>query len=138
LNILPPSVAASDPLTGLSGTDLLLTDDGDLALNSYGDFLISYGLTNLIQALRILFTTTLNSFLIHPEYGLGVQPGTSISDLNVQELFKQINSQVTQDPRFASVTSLQIQANPPNLTISLGVSLPNMQGTLPVSFQLAA
>lgn len=138
LNILPPGIAASDPLTGLSGVDLLLTDSGDLALNSYGDFMISYGLTNLIQALRILFTTVLNTFLIHPEYGLGVRPGTSISDLNIQQLFEQINSQVTQDPRFAAVTGLQIQANPPNLIISLGVSLPNQQGTLPVSFELAA
>jgi len=138
LNIVPPGIAVSDPLTGLSGVDLLLTDSGDLALNNYADFMISYGLTNLIQALRILFTTVINSFILHPEYGLGIRPGTSISDLNIQQLYEQINSQVTQDPRFSSVTSLQIQASPPTLSISLGVSLPGMQGTLPVNFQLGA
>lgn len=138
LNITPPAVSQNDPLTGLSGVDLLLTDSGDLVIDNNGDFLVSYGLTNLIQALRILFSTTLNSFLIHPEYGLGVTPGTSISDLNLQQLYQQINSQITQDPRFAGVNNLQISADPPILSISLGVTLPNQSGVLPLSFQLAA
>jgi hypothetical protein len=138
LNILPPAEAQSDPLTGLSGVDFLLTESGDIVLDQFANFQISFGLTNLIQALRILFTTTLNSFLIHPEYGLGVSPGTSVSDINIQQFYQQINSQVLQDPRFASITGLQITANPPILTISLGVSLPGNNGTLPISFQLAA
>lgn len=138
LNVIPPSEAQSDPLTGLSGVDFLLTESGDLVLDQFADFQISFGLTNLIQALRLLFTTTLNSFLIHPEYGLGVSPGTSISDINIQQFYGQINSQVLQDPRFAAISSLQITANPPVLTISLGVKLPGNNGTLPVSFQLAA
>jgi hypothetical protein len=137
-NIIPPGVAANDPLTGLSGVDLLLTDSGDLALDNYGDFMVSYGLTNLIQALKILFTTTLGTYLIHPEYGLGIRPGTSVSDLNLTTLYQQINNQVTQDPRFSAVSNLQIQVNPPTIAISLGVSLPGQQGVLPVNFELGA
>lgn len=137
-NIVPPGIAVNDPLTGLSGTDLLLTNTGDLALTQYGDFMISYGLTNLIQALWILFSTVINSYLIHPEYGLNIRPGTSISSLNIQQFYQQINTQITQDPRFAGVTSLQIQASPPILTISFSVSLPGVNGSLPVSFELGA
>lgn len=137
-NVIPPPVAANDPLTGISGVDLLLTEAGDLALDNYGNFLISYGLTNLIQALRILFSTILNSWICHPEYGLGIAPGTSVSDLNLQQIYQQINSQITQDPRFSSISNLQIMLNPPVLSINLVVALPNQSGVLPLTFQLAA
>jgi hypothetical protein len=137
-NIIPPGIAANDPLTGLSGVDILLTNSGDLALNNYGDFMISYGLTNLIQALYILFNTTLSSFLIHPEYGLGITPGMSVANFNVQQFYEQINGQISQDPRFSTIDKLQVQVNPPTLSISLVISLPGNNGTLPVSFQLAA
>lgn len=136
---LPPTVSLSgDPLSQISGVDFLLDEDGDLVLDAYGNFLLSYGMTNIIQALRILFSTTLNSFIVHPDYGLGVSPGTSISDLNIQELYKQINSQIQADPRFSGVTALQIQASPPNLSISLGVQVAGQTGVFPVSFSLAA
>lgn len=137
-NIIPPGLAQSDPLTGLSGVDLLLTGTGDLAFNQYGDFMIAYGLTNLVQALWILFNTVLNSSLLDPNYGVSVNPGTSIADLNIQQLYQQINQQVSQDPRFAAVTSLQITATPPSLIINLAVALPGNNGTLPLTFELAA
>jgi len=137
-NVIPPGLAQNDPLTGLSGVDILLTESGDLAIDQYGDFMIAYGLTNLVQALRTLFRTVLNSSLLDPNYGLGVSAGTSISDLNVQQLYQQINQQVTQDPRFANVVSLQINANPPVLSINVGVALPGNNGVLPLSFDLAS
>lgn len=137
--VLPQTVQLSgDPLAQISGVDWLLTENGDIVTDSYGNFSLSYGMTNIIQALRILFSTAINSFLIHPEYGLGVSPGTSISDLNIQELYRQINAQIQADPRFSGVTSLQIEASPPNLSISVGVQVTGQTGVFPVSFSLAA
>ena len=137
--ILPESVQLSgDPLAQISGVDWLLDSSGDLVIDNYGNFQLAYGMTNIIQWLYILFSTTLNSFLLEPGFGLGVSPGTSISDLNVQELYKQINQQITGDPRFSAVTSLQILAMPPNLKISVGVQLAGTTGVFPVSFSLAA
>jgi len=136
-NIIPPGLAQNDPLTGLSGVDILL-NGSDLAFDQYGNCMIAFGLTNLIQALWILFSTVLNTSLLDPNYGCGVSPGTSIADLNIQQLYQQINQQVTQDPRFASVTSLQITAAPPKLSINLAVALPGNSGTLPLSFELAS
>jgi hypothetical protein len=137
--ILPETVQLSgDPLAQISGVDWLLDSSGDLVTDQYGNFQLAYGMTNLIQWLYILFSTSLNSFLLEPGFGLGVSPGTSIADLNIQELYKQINQQITDDPRFSAVTSLQIQGNPPNLTISVGVQVAGTTGVFPVSFSLAA
>lgn len=136
---LPPLVTLSgDPLAGISGVDFLLDETGDLVTDQYGNFQLAYGITNIIQWLKILFSTSLNSFLLEPGFGVGVSPGTSISDLNIQELYQQINNQIQGDPRFAGVTSLQIQAAPPNLTISVGVQVAGQTGVFPVSFNLAA
>jgi hypothetical protein len=136
---LPPTVSLSgDPLAQISGVDWLLDSDGDLVTDAYGNFQLAYGLTNIIQWLWILFTTSLNSFLLEPTFGVGVNPGTSISDINIQELYKQINQQIQADPRFSAVSALQITANPPILSISVGVQVAGQTGVLPVSFEIPA
>jgi hypothetical protein len=140
VNVILPEIVqlSGDPLAQISGVDWLLDGSGDLVIDQYGNFQLAYGMTNIVQWLYLLFSTALNSFLLEPGFGVGVSPGTSISDLNVQELYKQINQQITGDPRFSAVTSLQIQAAPPNLTISVGVQIAGTTGVFPVSFSLAA
>ena len=137
-NIVPPSGTSSDPLTGLSKVDWLLTDSGDLAINNYGDFRLSYGITNIIQALRIKFGTQAGKVLLHPTFGLNVAPGSISSELKVQQLYDSINEMVTQDPRFSSVSKLQITLNGPTLAINLAVTMPGQTGVFPVSFALTA
>jgi hypothetical protein len=140
VNIILPEIVqlSRDPLAQISGVDFLLDESGDLILDSYGNFQLAYGMTNIVQWLFLLFTTTLNSFLMEPTFGVGVSPGISIADLNIQDLYKQINSQIINDPRFAAVTGLQIRANPPNLTIGVSVKITGQTGIFPVSFSVAA
>ena len=138
--VLPQTVQLSgDPLAQISGVDWLINGEtGDLVLDNYGNFQLAYGITNLTQWLYLLFSTAINSFLIEPQFGVGVTPGTSIADINIQELYTQINSQIQADPRFSGVTSLQIIATPPSLSISVGVQVAGVTGIFPVSFSLAA
>lgn len=138
--ILPQSVQLSgDPLAQISGVDWLINPEtGDLVIDKYGNFQLAYGMQNIIQWLFLLFQTVLNSYLIHPEFGIGVSPGTSISDIDLQQLYAQINQQIVNDPRFAGVTNLQLQASPPNLGITLGVQVAGTTGIFPVTFSLAA
>jgi hypothetical protein len=140
VNVILPEIVQldADPLAAISGVDFLLDESGDLVLDNFGNFQLAYGITNIIQWLRILFSTTINSFLLEPGFGLGVAPGISIADLNVQALYKQINEQIIGDPRFASVLSIQITATPPTLTIAVTVQLQGATGVFPVSFSLAA
>ena len=135
-NIVPPSSTSSDPLTGLSKVDWLLTDSGDIAVNNYGDFRYASGITNIIQALRIKFGTQANTILTHPNFGLNVRVGSIGSELQLQDLYNSINDMITQDPRFQGVSNMQITQNGPVLGISLGVQLPNQSGVFPVSFAL--
>ena len=135
-NITIPPVAAADPLSGLSKVDFLLTDAGDMAVNNYGDFRYSYGLTNIIQALKIKLGTKANTIITHPEFGLGVKTGMMNTDFTVQDLYKDINSQLLADPRFQGLQSLQIALNGPTLTISMGVTLAGQSGVFPVNFDL--
>jgi hypothetical protein len=137
-NIVPPPGTSGDPLTALSKVDWLLTDTGDIAVNNYGDFRYSSGITNIIQALRIKFGTQAGKLLLHPTFGLNVKPGSISSDLQIQDLYTGINNMVIQDPRFAGVSQLQITLNGPVLGISLAVELPGQTGVFPVSFALTS
>jgi hypothetical protein len=134
-NIIVPSSTSGDPLTGLSKVDWLLTDAGDLAVNNYGDFRLSYGMTNIIQALKIKLGTVQGSVLLHPEFGAGIKPGTINADISAKQIYSNINKLIQQDPRFDGVSTLQISVNGPVLTINLGVILANNTGVFPITFQ---
>lgn len=131
-----PAAVSGDPLVGLSKVDWLLTDDGDLATNNFGDFRLSAGLTNLIQALKIKMQTKKGSLTLHPEFGLGIAPGMSTTDTNTQDIYDTINKLIQDDPRFGGIEKLQIQVGKGALTINLSVFLANGNGVLPLTFDL--
>ncbi len=137
-NIVIPANAAKDPLSGLSKVDLLLTDSGDLAVNNFGDFRYAYGITNIIQALKIKMGTIKGTVLLHPEFGFGIRPGTINADIDVQEIYNSINNMIIEDPRFQGLSGLQVSLDGPTLTISMAVTLPGQQGIFPITFQLVA
>lgn len=137
-NILVPTSVAGDPLVGLSKVDWLLTETGDIATNSFGDFRLAAGITNIIQALKLKIGTPKGSVLLHSDYGLGLRAGVMNSDINVQDIYNSISKLVEEDPRFQGLDSLQISLNGPTLTISMGVTLAGQQGVFPLTFELAA
>lgn len=137
-NILVPTSVAGDTLVGLSKVDWLLTETGDIATNSFGDFRFAAGITNLIQALKLKIATPKGSMLTHPDFGLGIKPGIANSDVNVQDIYNSINKLIEEDPRFQGIDSLQITINGPTLSISMGVTLAGQQGVFPITFELAA
>lgn len=137
-NILVPTSVAADPLVGLSKVDWLLTDTGDIATNSFGDFRFAAGITNIVQALKIKIATSRGSMLTHPDFGLGIKPGIMASDINVQDIYNNINKLIEEDPRFQGLDSLQITLNGPTLSISMGVVLAGQNGVFPLTFELAA
>jgi hypothetical protein len=135
-SIVPPAGTLSDPLTGLSKVDWLLTDSGDVAINNFGDLRYSSGLTNIIQALKIKIGTQSKSMLLHPNFGLGIKPGIMNSEIQIQELYDSINKMIQQDQRFQGVTNLQISSNGPTLQISIAVAISGQTGVFPVTFTL--
>jgi len=125
-------------IVGLSKIDLLLTEDFDVAINNQGDFRLAAGLTNLIQALKIKFFTERGSILTDPSFGLGLTPGSNITDIDANNLFRDISALVTQDPRFEKIERLEINLNGPVLEISVKIVLANRMGVVPITFIGAA
>jgi hypothetical protein len=136
--LLPPTAIPNTTLVGLSKVDILLTDSMDIAIDSHADFRYSAGFTNLVQALKLKFSTEIGTILAHPQFGLDLKVGMSNSDLDMQRLFQQINTMITRDSRFSGVNQLQIALNGPVLTIAVTVGLAQQNGVVPITFSLDA
>lgn len=127
----------ADPhLTKISKVDWLLTDDGDLALNSVGDLRYSNGLTNLIQSLKMKIKTKKGTLLRHLDYGLGLQAGVSISDISRGAIVEALDRMIKDDPRFDSIIGLSLRINGSTLGIDMQVRIPNASGVLPISLNV--
>jgi hypothetical protein len=132
----PVPATKGDPLVGLSKIDWLLTDSGDVATDAYGDFRLSFGITNLIQALKMKFATPPQKLLKHPGYGAGLTPGISNADLNNQDVIQQILKSIQDDPRYGDILSLNITREGPTFGVSLAVTMADGSGVFPISFVL--
>lgn len=131
----PPSFR-NDQLTRISKIDWLLTDDGDLAINGLGEFRLANGLNNLLQALKLKIRTKKGSLLRHLDFGLGLQHGISIADIEQGVLIQELTRIVVQDNRFSGVSRLEMTLTGNTLTINMEVTIANNNGVLPISFDV--
>jgi hypothetical protein len=138
LVIRPIPATQDDELTSLSKVDLLLTSDNDIAVDSFGDFRLSFGLTNLFQALKLKFITEPGQILRHPNFGSGIRPGISVSDTTASEIFNTLSILVAQDPRFSAIENLQVNIDGPYMDIRASISVANGLGVFPISFRVAS
>jgi hypothetical protein len=125
-----------DELSGLSKIDWLLTDTGDLALDATGDFRLANGLTNIIQAIRQKIVTKKGALFAHPNYGLGVSPGTSHADILAGDIFDDMRDMIEQDPRFSGIERLILDIKGPVLSIKAEIALIGNRGLLPINFEV--
>ena len=132
----PIPLFKADPLVGLSKVDLLLNDSNDLAFDNYKDIKLAGGITNLVQALKLKFSTPLRSLIKHPEYGAGVDSGTMTSDFSASDVYNAIRETIIADSRFSDIERLQVTLNGPTMTIYVSVRIANGNGVLPLSFQI--
>lgn len=123
-------------LTKLSKIDFLLTDDNDIAINSVGDFRLANGLTNLVQALKLKVITKKGTLLRHLDYGIGLEVGVSLADIENGSIVDSLNSLVEQDERFSGIERLDIELKGPALKIDMAVNVANNSGIVPISFNV--
>jgi hypothetical protein len=132
-----PKKFRQDNLAKISKVDWLLDENGDLAINEAGDIQLAAGLTNLIQALKIKIKTRKGSILQHPEFGLGIQHGISLADVESGEILQSFTKLIQDDPRYSGINRLNIRLTGSNtLFIDLAVNLPNGAGILPITFEV--
>lgn len=122
--IAVPGVNAFDPLLQVGGMDLLLTPSGDLAITPDGDCRLAYGLTNIIQTIRIGLTTPRGGLLQHPDYGLDIPVGTSTADVSAQDLVRLAKEMFQNDPTFTGVRNASVlkEGNTVYLSLEIGIA----------------
>lgn len=128
-----------------AGIDLLLDGSGDIGLNNFGDFQLSYGVDNAVQALKILLSTPLGSLSEHPNYGVANFVGaTNSSPDELRTLIAEtISSSIIKDPRFDRLEFLTVEyisegsVGPSGFFIKLGTVLSGSSGSvIPISFSI--
>lgn len=135
-DLFPIPNLSPDKLNDIANVDFLLDESGDIAINSVGDFRLANGLTNLIQAMRLKIQTKKGTLLRHDYYGLGITAGMSTADINSGELIKSLNRMIQNDPRFESISSIQITLQNNILSINMVVNLAQRTGVLPINFDI--
>ena len=107
----------------MSKIDWLQTEDGDVALDSFAEPRLAYGLTNLIQALKMKFAVSAGQLIKNPKYGAGVSVGESTADIELRTLYSQVRETVISDPRFSDINKLEIFLDGPTLTFNVLVTI---------------
>jgi hypothetical protein len=134
--VAPIPAFENDKLTKISKVDWLLDDGGDIAINNVGDVRLANGLNNLVQALKLKVSIQKGSLIRHPEFGLNISSGVSISDISSGQIFNDLNKIITDDPRFSGIQRLDIKISGPTVTIDMAVSIANGSGIIPISFSV--
>ncbi len=123
-------------LAKISKVDFLLTDQFDVAINTVGDFRLATGLNNLIQALKLKIRTQKGTLLRHLEYGLGLEAGISVADIERGAVIDSLNRMVEDDPRFEGISRISLRLEGSTLGVDLSVRLANGTGVLPISLDV--
>ena len=123
-------------LSSLSKTDFLLTSDGDLALTSGGDVKISTGLQNIIQAALIKLRTRAGTIITDPEFGNTAQVGVNVSEVNAQQLIKNLKELFADDDRFEDVIAARATISGGAVQLDIMLKIANVDYHLPLTTQL--
>lgn len=134
----PPITFLDDDIDMIkfSKIDWLLTPQGDLAVTKDGFMNLAFGKTNLLQAAKMKLITKPGGLILHPEFGAGVEIGTSFADVNLDDTAKRIDQNFRNDPRFLAPASINLQASPTVLQESVVAVVAKDNGILPIQVPL--
>jgi hypothetical protein len=125
-----------DNLLAVGGIDLLLDQDNDLIITNSGGFLYSFGLQNIIQQIRLIFTTEKGSILHHPEYGFPTSVGSSLADSDPQVMVSTIQNIFQNNPTFTSVKGISVTEYENSVTVNATVAIAGQGNLLPLSISI--
>ena len=116
--------------------DWLLDENGDVVVNSFGEMSLANGTTNLVQSLKMKVMTQKGTILSNPEFGLGLQPGISVADADIQNILKDLRDMVLQDSRFQAIENIEVNILPPEVSITISAVLADGRGIFPINFSV--
>jgi hypothetical protein len=141
---IPWFLTTSAPDLQQTKVDLAIDVNGELNFSTDGDFILSYGLDNAIQAIKLKIITELGSLRYHPTFGLASVIGKTNADINalINLLTQSLTDQISNDSRFDRIENLSVDylVSPSNPTsaaaiqVELDVRLAGGTNTVPISF----
>lgn len=114
--------------TELYGTDLRISDDGDLVVSPSGDLVLVTGGDNAAQALRNRLRTPPNELPMHPTYGSTLLTRTIGAKMgDPQLILAQVNTETTklirEDRRFVAVRDVSVTSDPARNAVEIPMAL---------------
>jgi hypothetical protein len=130
---LGPGLDQLNSVAQMSKIDLLLTNNGDIALTPGGDIRRATGFTNLSQAAKIKLLTRQGSMLHRPNFGNPLQDGISIANFDAKKYLSQLNQTFGQDQRFTGILFSNIKVAGPAVDVTLLIGTSNAGVNLPIT-----
>ena len=131
-----PGVNEFDNLISIGGIDLMLTQTNDLVVTETGDSKWSFGITNIIQTIRLALSVNKGRMPLHQDYGISIPVGSSIADVDINELSKAVRDTFANDPTFNAIKALRINIVGPSASMDIALEIAGVNQLLPVSVQL--
>jgi Fe-S-cluster formation regulator IscX/YfhJ len=127
-----PNVDENDKMVRIAQVDLKLTSEGDLAVAAGGNVLLSFGLSNIIQASRIKIFTPTQSLLDSPDFGNPLQAGMNVADLDLKSTLDQLRALFTSDPRFSEIVGMQLTQKSTAATLNMLLNVTSVSSLIPI------
>jgi hypothetical protein len=131
-----PGLTEHDPMIAVGGVDLLLTPQNDLVITPDGDTRWSVGLTNIVQKIRLAISVRKGALNQHEEYGLPIEAGASIADLEPSDVVRSIESMFNADDSFAGVKAAQVRIEGPLARVGVAIQVRGTDRVIPVSVEV--
>jgi len=136
LKPIPRFTPDDDKLIEISKIDLALSTNNDIILDKSGNAVLSAGMANLVQALKLKIITPIGSLIKHPSYGFAVPIGVNTSDITADLIKERMFDTIVSDNRFTSANNLHVSIQGPVATINGSVNVRGLDGILPFSINL--
>lgn len=108
------------------GTDISLSDNGDLVLAEYNDFGSTTGEGNISQAIVLRLSESLGARIRVPDYGIK-NGGGAYDPFTIAVLVTSIRETLLQDPRIATVYRFTFQQDGDTISLHFDVELTSGQ-----------
>ena len=134
------SSEALRPMMKRYGRDLRLLEAGgelrDFTTTSGGDIDVVEGIDNVIQAIKIKFSTEVGELPTHPSFGAKYSVGTKLGMATVQEFALNTRRTFFQDPRIEEINSMEIFAVGDQLFNKTRLKLIGADAEIPFTFSV--
>lgn len=104
-----PGVDEFDPMIAIGGVDLLLDSTNDLVFTEDGDCRYAWGMTNLIQIIRVALSINRGTLMRHPNFGFADTVGQSVANLNATAAVDRLRHLLGNDFPDVSIGSVKFQ-----------------------------